>query len=230
MATCYDKSYFIERDVLIPHLAATVKKLMKENKLKKVIDVGCGTGLLVKFLNDNHFQAVGVDSSRQAVQAAQKNVGGKNIILAKATNLPFDDESFDLVTSISMIEHLTLKDAGNFIKEARRVLKKDGFIFLVTPNFSTPLRIIYGKKWFAYKDPTHINFFTPISLSSLLKEKGFKNINFNFKIPYQDNLEQGFPSFFQKFPRWSKTLVLYLLFSTPLSRVRNSFWISAQKV
>lgn len=226
----YNKRYFEERDILIPHLATAIKSLAKKHKLKTVLDVGCGTGRLVNYLNKERIFAYGCDISNEAVKKAIVLNSKRSIYLASADKLPFKNGSFDLVTSISTIEHLDKKSVKKFIEEAGRVLKTKGFIFLVTPNFSSPFRSIYGKNWFGYKDPTHINFFTPNALSNLLKANGFDHINFNFKIPYQNYLEWDFPSFFHKFPKWLKILVIYLLFSTPLSRIRNSFWISAQKV
>lgn len=225
----YSRTYFEERDTLIPHLAQTIAAYAKKNKLKTILDVGCGTGLLVNFLNTNRLQALGCDSSIEAIKASQKNDSQKNIILASATSLPFKANSFDLVTSISVIEHLTKNEALEFIKESKRVLNKNGFIFLVTPNFATPLRILFGKKWFAYQDPTHINFFTPKSLSNLLIKNGFKNPKTRFMIPYSSEIDSQFPMFAKKMPLIFKKILVYLLFNSPLYTIRDSFWISAQK-
>ena len=210
----YTKKYFEERDLLDLHLAKTIIILMEENGLEKVLDVGCGTGKLVKFLNDNCFQAYGCDNADIAVNAAQ-NINKKNaIIKASAIKLPFKKHSFDLISSISTIEHLTKKEAGEFVNEVKRVLKPNGFIFVVTPNFASPWRFIQIKKWFGYSDPTHINFFTPLSLAKLLKDYGFYNPRFWFKTNYPSN--------------W-KNFIYYLLFSTPFCFIRNSFWLAAQK-
>lgn len=225
----YDKDYFQKRDLLIPHLAEAIKDMMLKNHLQKVLDVGCGTGLLVKFMNTHRFRAIGCDASPEAVKEAKKTSGSRNIILSQASDLPFQSSSFDLVTSISLVEHLTQKEAIKFIKEAKRILKKNGFIFLVTPNFATPLRILSGGKWFAYQDPTHVNFFTPRSLSNLLVENGFKKPQTIFSIKYQKSLEWEFPGILGKLPKSVKKILVYLLFTTSFAVIRNSFWISAQK-
>lgn len=211
----YTKHYFEERDHLDLHVAESIEILMRDNNLTKVLDVGCGTGRLVKFLNDNDVSAIGCDIYEQALITAQKINNKNTIVKAPATKLPFKKNSFDMLTAISLIEHLTKKEANAFLNEAKRVLKPYGFIFIVTPNFASPWRFIQGRKWFGYSDPTHITFFTPLSLANLLKDYGFYNLRFWFKTNY---------------PNYWKNFVYYLLFSTPFCFTRNSFWIAARKI
>lgn len=224
----YSKKYFQERDNLDILLAEALKIFMKENNLSKALDVGCGTGRLVAFLNENNFQAFGCDSGAEAVRVAKEN-NPKKIIKAPATKLPVKKNFFDIVTAISLIEHLSPKEAEKFVEEAQRVLKKKGFIFLVTPNFATPIRLIQGEKWFGYSDPTHINFYTPFSLRKLLLDQGFKSISFFFKTEYFSHFYWDLPNFTKRLPRFLKALITYLLISTPLALLKNSFWIAGQK-
>ena len=199
----YNQEYFEERAYLDPKIASSVEILAKTNALKTVLDVGCGTGKLVEYLNKRGFETYGCDPYA-------KVSADKIFTKASATKLPFKNKSFDLITSISVIEHLKKSEVIKFIAEVKRVLNDSGHIFLVTPNYNSMWRIILGKRWFGYSDPTHINFYTPSSLSKLLKEYGFKKITFSFKTR---NL--GFTDF--------------LLVSTFLWRVRNSFYVSGQK-
>ena len=225
----YTPQYFRERDLLIPHLAQTIKKIMLENNLKKALDVGCGTGRLVKFLNASGFEAFGCDISQEATRIAKRVNGRSKIFLAPATKLPAKNGSYDLITAISVIEHLSKNEAQKFLREATRVLKPHGFIFLVTPNFATPIRMVQGKTWFGYSDPTHVNFFTPRQLARELKTCALTNIRTRFQIEYSKSIDWEFPSYFAKLPASAKKFLIYLLFSSPFYIIRNSFWISAQK-
>ena len=207
----YDKKYFDERDTLDLLTAESIALFMKKQKLHDILDVGCGTGRLVKYLNSYGFEAKGCDLYDKALKIAKKINKINTIVKSDAGKLPFKNNSFDLITGISLIEHLSKKNGTLFIREARRILKRNGYIFLITPNFNSPLRFILREKWFGYSDPTHINFFTPLSLANLLKDYGFYSPKFWFKI----NNHQG--------------LVKYFLFSTPLCFIRDSFWIAAQK-
>lgn len=229
LANHYTKQYFEERDNLDQHIAESIRLFMREHKLKSLLDVGCGTGRMVKYFCDLGFNALGCDIYDGALKAARKINKKNTIIKASATKLPFKNNSFDMITAISVIEHLKPKEAEKFLIETKRVLKPNGSIFLVTPNYATPIRLLQGKKWFAYSDPTHINFYTPKSLSALLKSFGFINTKSRFKVKYGPTFYSDFSPFFGKLPSWTKRFFVYLFFSSPLSIIRNSFWMAAQK-
>lgn len=172
----YDQAYFTTRDLLSLHLAESIKLFMQEHNLERVLDVGCGTGRLVHYLRQHRFSAYGCDNEKVAVLWARKMNSPQIIKKASATDLPYNKCTFDLVTSIHMIEHLSARDIAKFLSESRRILKPLGFVFLVAPNFGSPLRYLQGKNWFGYEDPTHIRFDTPQSISNLLKTHGFTQI------------------------------------------------------
>jgi len=79
----------------------------------------------------------------------------------------FDDNKFDLVISLAVLEHL--KDPNIFLNESRRVLKNESYLFLSTPNWK------YSKNIF-YDDVTHVKPYSPESLNEILSIKNFKNI------------------------------------------------------
>lgn len=211
------------------NLAESIKILATNQKLTKILDIGCGTGRLVKFLNQKGFIAQGCDSAPEAVKAAQINNNTSTIRKTSATSLPYKIESFDLVTSISTIEHLTKKDSREFLKEVKKVLKPGGYLFMVTPNYSSPSRYLLGKKWYGYQDPTHVNYFGPKSIKTLLLNSGFKNINFSFKTNHSISLDKYIPKPLQALPKPFKYNLYHQMFSSPLSFFRDSLWVSAQK-
>ena len=94
-----------------------------------VLDVGCGTGRLTNVINETVKQSgrvVGIDPAIEMVETARKKNAGVDFRLAAVENLPFDDESFDLVTSSLVLHHLpdSLKPAA--FQEMARVLKPNG--------------------------------------------------------------------------------------------------------
>lgn len=135
-----------------------INKLLIFNKLevidntKTILDVGCGDGSLVKYLNNQGVAATGCDI---------KDLNFEKDIF------PYKDGSFDYILLYSVIEHV--HNTGHLILEIRRMLKISGVLIIITPNFK------YCSNSF-YDDPTHVKPFTNIGLENILKIYDFKNI------------------------------------------------------
>src|SRR4029079_5964860 len=97
----------------------------------RILDVGCGTGANLKILA-THGQAEGVDISQQAVDFCRER-GLESVKLGAAEDLPYENDSFDLVTALDVVEHLDDDVAG--LREMRRVLRRDGRLLLFVPAF-----------------------------------------------------------------------------------------------
>ena len=219
----YDLPYFQQRDFLILPVALMIKHLLEKQKTKTILEVGCGTGKLVKFLNQEGFKTTGCDKSAVACRLSGQ-------IRASANALPFSASRFDAVLSISLIEHLTPKEGLKSISEAYRVLKPKGMLFIITPNFWSPNRFLQGKKWYAHADPTHITYYTPLSLMMMLKKYGFSRFRFWFDLTDDQRFECPFFNLAGKgLPKFITNFISYLFYSTPFALIRESFWISAIK-
>ncbi|PTQ09115.1 hypothetical protein CLG96_14765 [Sphingomonas oleivorans] len=110
---------------------------------KRVLDLACGTGYGSALLAQAGAEVTGVDISPEAIRMAKKRYGADVIFaIADCYDLPFADDTFDVVVANEMIEHVENHDG--LIKEAKRVLT-DGGLFLV----STPNKPIYNR----YKAP-----------------------------------------------------------------------------
>lgn len=215
----YNQDYFQKRDVLPLHFAQTLKLLFQKLGVKKILDVGCGTGKLVEFLNDTGFKATGCDNSSEAIKISK-------LVKASADNLPFKNSSFECVTAISLIEHLDSEQMTRFLNEAKRVLIPKGYLSLVTPNWQTPLRYLQGENWFAYQDQSHIKYYSPGSLKKILKNHCFENFIFRFRVSREIPNDWPLPL---ALPKKLDLLINYLLISSPLAKFRNSFWVLCQK-
>lgn len=97
----------------------------------RVLDIGCAKGFLVKALNDQGVDAWGVDISDYAISTSSEDIRPRlHAVDLNTEPLPFEDESFDFITFLGTIEYLN--DYEYTIREARRVLKEGGFLFLKT--------------------------------------------------------------------------------------------------
>lgn len=101
----------------------------------KVLDVGCGTGQVVERLNNDGYKTWGVEVSEPNIKHAQART--ERCQLYDGTRLPFENNSFDIVGSFNVLEHV--EDPQLFIAELVRVTRPGGRIVISSPNF---LRVI----------------------------------------------------------------------------------------
>lgn len=148
----------------------------------KYLDVGCGRGEIVKAAANLGWNANGCDISEEYVKYAKKD-NQVNVFVGTVEELQFEENSFDFITLIEVVEHLY--NPLNTINELHRIMKKDGVIYLSTPNeesiYQTFGNLYYksqGKDWVVNLCPTwnlyHVLGFSPRSLKYLLENNGFK--------------------------------------------------------
>jgi SAM-dependent methyltransferase len=97
----------------------------------KILDVGCGTGANLEMLSQ-FGRAEGVDVSAEALEFCRER-GLRQVKQGAAEALPYEKDSFDLVTGLDVVEHLDDDVAG--LKEMRRVLRPGGEVVLFVPAF-----------------------------------------------------------------------------------------------
>ena len=99
---------------------------------KQIIDIGCGGGIYTKELALMGAKSViGLDFSKEILQAAKENCSGfSNIsfIHGDAHSTPYPNDTFDIVISRAVIHHL--QDIPTFLREASRILKKNGVLIV----------------------------------------------------------------------------------------------------
>jgi SAM-dependent methyltransferase len=95
-----------------------------------VLDVGCGGGLLLRDALAQGARATGLDHSEEMVTLARERAPGSTVVLAKAENLPFEDETFSAVAM--SIVFFFLAAPVSVLRECRRVLRPDGRLAIFT--------------------------------------------------------------------------------------------------
>ena len=104
----------------------------------KVLDVGCGGGILAEALSKLGAQVTGIDASEQTIGVAQNhsNAVGSDVSYYQTTIEEFiankPEEKFDVITCLEMLEHVP--SPGEIIKTCSTILKDDGDIFFSTIN------------------------------------------------------------------------------------------------
>ena len=100
----------------------------------KVLDVGCGTGEHLLRAVDHGLQAFGVEPAPAMLEVARRNVPTADIKQGVATDLPYAEASFDLVIMVEVLRYLDRPDTEKALREARRVLKPGGQLFVTLVN------------------------------------------------------------------------------------------------
>jgi SAM-dependent methyltransferase len=140
-----------------------------------VLDIGCNDGSLVKAFSSQHCTAYGCDMSQEALAKAPPEISNFLRLLDVTRDaLPFDDERFDLVTMVDVIEHF--REFEWTLSEMRRVLKNDGYVYVSTPS---PLSSFLT----ACRDPTHVNVHGKRFWERLFRENNF---SLRCKLPKTD--------------------------------------------
>lgn len=122
-----------DQDKLLPDLL----ELPLQPKMK-VLEIGCGSAERLVWLQENlALECSGIDPSVKAVEIARSN--GVDAYQGTADNLPFDNESFDVVIFGFCLYLCDRKDLCQIVKEADRVLKRQSWLVIL--DFFTPIPI-----------------------------------------------------------------------------------------
>ena len=110
---------------------------------QRVLDVGCGTGRFTAALEARGACVTGVDVDPAALAVARTRVAGA-LTLADAHTLPFADQAFDVVVSVTATEFLT--DPPTALAEALRVTRTDGRVVLAALNPRSPWGLAHRRR------------------------------------------------------------------------------------
>ncbi|MDW7696019.1 methyltransferase domain-containing protein (plasmid) [Flammeovirgaceae bacterium SG7u.111] len=174
---------------------------------RKVLDVGCGNGLISMQLGQLGYNVKGVDISDKAIGKAIANNTLPNVSfeVADAEALTIQNKKYDVVICSEVLEHLY--EPGSMLETLRELIAENGILIVTVPNGRGPREIFITKpmQWMQSKAPfawdmvgkvkemlgydgktdqsdaddlTHIHFFTKKNLKNLSKEKGFELLVF----------------------------------------------------
>jgi len=134
-----------------------------------VVDLGCGTGDVLQAMLPRVSQAIGVDSSPQMLELAQRRFQKErtpvSLRIGELEHLPLSDGEVDFAVASLVLHHLSDPLAG--LKEARRVLRPGGALVVIDfeKHSSEVMRSRYGDHWLG---------FSPERLAGWLEEAGFR--------------------------------------------------------
>lgn len=147
-----ENSRYKDKDYCAIHLEeqlmfSMLKRYAKNKEKIRVLDIGCGSGLITKKIQDLGFDVEGLDFSEEAVKKTRSN-GIDAEICDLDEGISKNDNEFDVVWAGDIIEHVF--DPINLIKEINRILKKDGILILGIPSdvgLISRIKVLLGQSY-----------------------------------------------------------------------------------
>lgn len=127
-------------------LVERVIEKFKENKIKRILDLGCGTGRHTRRFAEEGFDVIGLDISEVALNISEHQRGGLNIMYTTGsmTNIFYPFRFFNGVFCFQVIHHARLFEIRRAISEIKRVLRSEGLLFITFPTLNN--RKIYESR------------------------------------------------------------------------------------
>lgn len=145
-------------------------RFVPEHRSKTLFEIGCAYGFFLELARNEFARAHGVDISEHAVRHAKETVG------AEAVKADFLEdgigEGFDVYCLWDTIEHLA--EPGRVIAKISRVIRPGGVLAVTTGDIGSLLARIQGRSWRMIHPPTHLHYFSRLTLGRLLERYGFE--------------------------------------------------------
>jgi 2-polyprenyl-3-methyl-5-hydroxy-6-metoxy-1,4-benzoquinol methylase len=136
----------------------------------RILDVGCASGTLLWLAKQKGFEVKGVEVARGAARFA-RNILGMDVVCGQLADAHFRDGEFDVVTMIHVLEHMP--DPCQVLRDTYRVLKEDGVLLVVVPNFASWSSERDGDQWKWLQPENHYSHFTPQAIARVIEGEGF---------------------------------------------------------
>jgi len=159
------------------------KHLLPKDSNASILDIGCGTGSLIKALNNlGYTHTQGIDLSEEQVKMSTV-FGVEGVEQADVNEFLQDKQSeYDIIFAVDLIEHLGKDELVRFLKMVYSSLKPGGQVVFRTPNMDAPLASV-----FAFADFTHEVFLNKSSAKQLLQSCGYGEVQITEGIVFIEN-------------------------------------------
>jgi 2-polyprenyl-3-methyl-5-hydroxy-6-metoxy-1,4-benzoquinol methylase len=162
----YEQGQLTGDRIALRWYARVVRRLRPDGG--RLLDFGCGTGHLLKHLSAR-FEAYGYDASPFARTLCRTTASDAVILEEWDTLAP---ASFDIIVSLHTLEHLP--KPLPVIQSLAEKLVSGGILFFVVPNPGGLGHQLKGRRWNAYRDPTHVSLLTRAEWVMLVRKAGLE--------------------------------------------------------
>jgi SAM-dependent methyltransferase len=138
-----------------------------------ILDIGCSSGGFLSTMQGPSWKLHGIEMESSTAERARKNTGAE-VFTGDALDAPFAPESFDVVTTFDVLEHVY--QPRQFVTKINEWLKPGGIYYTMLPNIDSWEARMLGSYWYGLELPRHLFHFSPRSLSMLMKSSNFLDI------------------------------------------------------
>ncbi len=142
----------------------------KFKKSGRLLDIGCATGCFLNIARNRGWQVCGIELSRWAADFASKTFG-INVICGDIKHVNLSSSSFDVITLIDTMEHLTAP--FEILKQLHAVQRKGGVLYILIPDIGSWAARIFKGRWWGISE-FHLNYFSKKTINSFLSKAGYK--------------------------------------------------------
>ncbi len=136
---------------------------------KRILDIGCATGLLLNYLKEKGWNTKGVEICKESAQYAINHFN-LDIVTKPLSESEFPDNYFHAIHFSHLIEHVP--SPYDFLKEVYRILKPGGYAIITTPNVEGLFAKVFRSTWRS-AIAQHLFLFSKKTLSNLILKSGF---------------------------------------------------------
>jgi len=152
----------------LPALKEMQRLLPKKGRL---LDVGCSVGQFLSHARDEGWQVEGIELNLPASEIARQKYK-LTVHNGKLENIGFSEQSFDVITLWGVFEHLT--DPNGMLRTVHRLLKPSGLALFFVPNGHSLIIRLTRERNSTVSGRAHLWYFTPKTMSQILKRNGFE--------------------------------------------------------
>jgi 2-polyprenyl-3-methyl-5-hydroxy-6-metoxy-1,4-benzoquinol methylase len=180
------------------------------------LDIGCAAGYFLDLLKEEggrHVEGIELDP-RMVAALRQRSYTISDVPL----ELFVPSKRYQLITLFDVLEHLPEIDSD--FEKLSSMLDDTGIIALVTPNYASLQRKLFGRRWFQFKPREHIYYFTPRTLTRLAEKHGLTVVHCSPAGQFAD-----FNFLYDRLAKYNLPfLKTFFSAACTLLRLRNKIW------
>lgn len=145
--TMYDEYHKLRSGANVCHSCRFLDGIKKRYKFKTLLDAGCGTAVMVRKLRQSGIDARGIEAASLPLKEyASDLLANGTVFSTPMQEIPFKSESFDMITSVEVFEHIPEADIDRSINELSRVAKPGANAFITVGQSTSRFDTADGRK------------------------------------------------------------------------------------